>query len=94
MIAIRFDALTYLTTLSYNSTAVYMVVTTSFVPTAGGSVNGGRAPSIVYVLDGLVSSYQSASNWNEKTIRPLSQLPTDYPACPWIDDLRQKGFIE
>lgn len=63
------------------------------VPTISSSItnNGSYFTSKLYVPDSLVSSYQAVLN---KTILPISQLPTDYPACPWINDLRQNGFIE
>ncbi len=89
MVALRVDSITSISSCTYDSTAKYMVCTTSAVPSSAST----RIPSKVYVLDSLVSSYQAASNWGSLTIRPLSQLPTDYPDCPWLDDLRAKGFI-
>ena len=93
IVAIRFDSLNQLITLSYNSTASYLVITTSFVCSGTSSIAGERTPSIVYVPDSLVASYKAAANWSAKTIRPISQIPTYHPACPWLDDLREKGFI-
>lgn len=89
IIALRLDSATSIEAISYGSTLKYMVVTTSSVPTA----HGNRIPSKIYVLDSLVASYQAATNWKSMTILPISQLATDYPACPWLDDLRTKGFI-
>ena len=89
IIALRLDSATSVEAISYGSTLKYMVVTTSNVPTA----RGGQIPLKIYVLDSLVGSYQAATNWKSKTILPISQLATDYPACPWLDDLRTKGFI-
>ena len=91
IVAIRFDSLNQLGTLSYDSTASYLVITTSFVCTGTSNIAQGRTPSIVYVPDDLVASYKAASNLSAKTIRPISQIPTYHPACPWIDDLREKG---
>lgn len=93
IVAIRFDSLNQLGTLSYGSTASYLVITTSFVCSGTSNIAQGRTPSIVYVPDSLVASYKAAANWSEKTIRPISQIPTYHPACPWLDDLREKGFI-
>lgn len=93
IVAIRFDSLNQLGTLSYDSTASYLVITTSFVCSGTSNIAQGRTPSIVYVPDSLVASYKAAANWSEKTIRPISQIPTYHPACPWLDDLREKGFI-
>lgn len=70
----------------------YTVITTNSVPTLTVSDSRMMQKSI-YVLDSLVSDYQAATNWTSKTILPLSQLPTDYPDCPWIEDLRDKGLI-
>ena len=89
LVAIRYDAIRKLSSISYGSTAVYMVCTTPDVPTLSST----RVPSKVYVLDDLVPSYQATSNWSSLTIKAISQLPIDYPDCPWLDDLRQKGFI-
>lgn len=92
LIAIRLDSATALDKLVYN-TGQYVVCTMPSVPTISSSItnNGSYFTSKLYVPDSLVSSYQAVLN---KTILPISQLPTDYPACPWINDLRQKGFIE
>lgn len=88
MIAARFDSLESITSSFWNSSIRYLVCTMDSVPAGTTSV-----PPIVYVLDSLVSEYQGASNWSNKTIRPLSQLPTNEPDCPWLDDLRQKRLI-
>ena len=66
--AIRFDSINEVITLSYNSTALYLVITKSTVPTAGSSIAGERTPPRIYVLNELVSSYRAASNWSDKTI--------------------------
>lgn len=89
MKALRLDAATSCNSVSYDSTVKYFVITTPDVPNASTRWMAG----IIYVLDDLVDSYKSASMWSTKTIRPISNLPTDYPDCPWLDDLRDKGFI-
>lgn len=89
MIAERFDAATTINPLHYNTSIQYTVITTSSVPALTTQFVSGK----FYVLDSLVSSYQSADRWSSKTILPISQLPSDYPDCPWLDDLRNKGFI-
>lgn len=90
LIALRLDSVTSIAGVFYSSTIQYMVCTVPTVPTGTTS---SAFPSIVYVLDSLVSEYQASSEWSLRSIRPLSQLPTDYPDCPWLDDLRQKGFV-
>lgn len=70
----------------------YTVITTPSVPTLTSS-DARAMQKDVYVLDSLVSEYQAANNWTNRSILPLSQLPTDYPDCPWLDDLRAKGLI-
>ena len=87
--AVRFDSITKMGALSYGSTATYWVVTTTSVPT----LSSGRVPSTVYVRDDMVSSFSSATNWKNRTVKALSSLATDHPDCPWLDDLRQKGLI-
>ena len=89
MIAVRLDSATNLYSATYNSTAKYIVCTMPSIPT----LHITRIPSRVYVPDDLVASYKTANGWSSLTINPLSQLPTDYPACPWLDDLRENGFI-
>lgn len=83
------DAATSTNSVSYGSTVKYFVITTPDVPNASTR----WMANIIYVLDDLVDSYKSASQWSTKTIRPISQLPTDYPDCPWLADLREKRLI-
>lgn len=90
MIAARLDSANTVRMFIYESSCQYLVCTMSTVPTLFGTY----VPPKIYVLDNLVSSYEEADNWNAKTILPLSQLSTDYPDCPWLDDLRENGFIE
>lgn len=90
LVAVRFDAITSIGSFTMNSSARYAVITTSSVPTM---TIANRIPKVVYVLDSLVSSYQAATNWSQHTIRRISDLSTNEPACPWLDDLRTKGFI-
>lgn len=90
MKALRLDAATSCSSVSYGSTAKYFVITTPDVPNASTRWMAG----IIYVLDDLVDSYKSASMWSTKAIRPISQLPTDYPDCPWLADLRENGLID
>lgn len=70
----------------------YTVITTSSVPSLAGT-DARLMQKDIYVLDSLVSSYQADTKWANKSILPLSQLPTDYPDCPWLVDLRAKGLI-
>ena len=91
LIALRLDSVTSIAGVFYSSTIQYIVCTVPTVPTGTTS---SAFPSIVYVLDSLVSEYQASSEWSLRSIRPLSQLPNDYPNCPWLDDLRENGFIE
>ena len=90
LVAVRFDAITSIGSFTTNSSARYAVITTSSVPTM---TIANRIPKVVYVLDSLVSSYLADANWSKHTIRRISDLPTNEPACPWLDDLRTKGFI-
>ena len=91
LVGVRLDSITYLGSFVYNYTEnVYLVVTTQSVP---GGTNLIRWPKTIYVRDELIASYQADANWSTKTIKGISQLPTDDPDCPWIDDLRQKGLI-
>lgn len=90
LVAVRLDAITSIGSFTQNSSARYAVITTSSVPTM---TVANRIPKVVYVLDSLVSSYQAATNWSQHTIRRISDLSTNEPACPWLDDLRTKGFI-
>ena len=89
MIAARLDSANTIRMFIYESSCKYLVCTMSTVP----ALIGTYVPPKIYVLDNLVTSYKEANNWSGKTILPLSQLSTDYPDCPWLDDLRQKGFI-
>ena len=88
LIALRFDSVTSFGSLNYGSSTKYLVITTFSVPSTTRWTVGK-----VYVLDNLVTSYKAATTWSSMTILPISQLATDYPACPWLDDLRTKGFI-
>lgn len=89
--AIRVDSITSIDGIFYNSTIQYIVITTASVPTRQSST---AFPSKVYVLDHLVPLYQVTTNWTNRTILPLSQLPKDYPNCPWIEDLIEQGFLQ
>ena len=86
---VRLDSATRVRSLFNTPNNHKMIITTSSVPTATCRF---IAP-IIYVLDELVDSYKAASQWKDNTIRPISQLPTYMPACPWLDDLREKGLI-
>ena len=88
--AVRLDSATTVRMLAYNAGSYYLVCTMPSVPSGAGS----NVTNIIYVPDGMVSEYQASSVWGSKTIRPLSQLPNDHPDCPWLDDLRAKGFID
>lgn len=90
--AVRIDSATSVGSIweSFNAYNNYMVVTTPTVPTASSVALFCTA---IYVRDELVSAYQAATNWKAKTIKSLHSLPADKPACPWIDDLRDKGLI-
>ena len=88
LIAIRVDEATSLNMISQN--AKYMVCTMSNVPPIN---DVSYIPSKIYVPDSLVQSYQSGTGYSGKTVLPLSQISIHYPDCPWLDDLRQKGFI-
>lgn len=89
LIAARYDNLTRIGATTQNSSIQYAVVTSESVPiTATRFIE-----SKFYVVDGLVDLYKEADIWKNKTILSIHQLPTDYPDCPWLDDLRQKGLI-
>ena len=92
LVAIRFDSMTQHEMLVYDSTCKYAVYTMSAVPTISTSLS--YIPPKIYVPDSLVSDYQATATIGSRTILPISQLPTDYPDCPWLDDLRHEGFIE
>ena len=70
----------------------YNIITSNYVPGTGGGLI--RFDGVNYVPDNLVSSYQSATYWSNKTIRALSTLPTYQPTCPWLDELRELGYID
>ena len=70
----------------------YNIITSNYVPGTGGGLV--RFDGVNYVPDNLVSSYQSATYWSNKTIRALSTLPTYQPTCPWLDELRELGYID
>ena len=89
LIAARYDNLTRIGATTYNSPIKYAVVTSESVPVA----NSRFYESKFYVLDELVDLYKAAEYWKNKTILSIHQLPTDYPDCPWLDDLREKGLI-
>ena len=93
LLAVRLDAVTKIMAFNYMARRYrYTVITTTTVPSLGVS-DSRHYNGATYVIDSLVDSYRAATNWSSKTIRPISQLPTDYPDCPWLDDLREKGFI-
>ena len=75
----------------YNSRCNYHI----FLMETPPSVNSGlsRWTGQTYVLDAYLSNYQNNSNWSSK-VRSLSLLETDHPDCPWLDELREEGFIE
>ena len=91
LIALRFDSMTIHEKLIYNSSCKYAIYTMSSVPTINENVS--YIPPKIYVPDSLVSEYQATATISSRTILPISQLPTDHPDCPWLDDLRAKGFI-
>lgn len=94
--AVLFDKITFLGG-SYNYGAksdMYTVILSDSVPSTNGRWFYGK----FYVPDSLVGSYKAATGWTQygegaSRILPISQLPTDRPDCPWLDDLRNKGFI-
>ena len=90
-IAVRIDSATAIGALFNGRSAYsnYTVITTSEVP----SCSSAAIYATHYVLDELVSDYQSATNWSAKTIKSIHDLPTDHPDCPWIADLMAKGLI-
>jgi hypothetical protein len=90
LVGIRLDSITYLGSLVNGSSARYLIVTTTSVPSG---TNPSRWPNTIYVRDELIASYQAAENWSTKTIKGISKLPTDDPDCPWISDLIEKGLI-
>lgn len=97
VIASRMDSVTDIKAFNFQASRyAYTVITTSYVPTLHVT-DTRNYQGKTYVLDSLVSDYKAASNWSNSTISakiyPLSQLPTDYPNCPWLDDLRTKGLI-
>ena len=87
---VRIDAATRVRSVFSTTNGHTMVVTTPSVPTATCRF----ISSTIYVLDELVDSYKAASQWKDNTIRPISQLPTYMPDCPWLDDLRENGLID
>lgn len=88
--AIRLDSAETVRMLAYSAGNYYLVCTMPGVP----SGSGANVTNTIYVPEELVSDYQVSSVWGTKTILPLTQLPTDHPDCPWLDDLRENGFIE
>ena len=59
------------------------------------TVNNGltRWTGRTYVPDAYLETYQNNTTWASQ-VRSLSLLETDYPDCPWLDELREEGFIE
>ena len=94
--AVMFDKITFLGG-SYNygaKSGMYTVILSDSVPSTNGRWFYGK----FYVLDSLVDSYKATTGWTQygegaSRILPISQLPTDHPDCPWLNDLREKGFI-
>lgn len=86
---VRIDAATRVRSVFNTLNAHTMVITTPTVPTA----TCRYIYAIIYVLDELVDSYKAATNWKDRTIRPISQLPTYMPSCPWIEEFKEKGLI-
>jgi len=66
-----------------------VVVTSDFVP----SVQANGLPGTIYVRTSQVSAFSNHTVWGTKNIKDIKSLPDNYPACPWIEDLRQKGLI-
>lgn len=90
LVGLMFESASSIGVLNYGSTTKYIVLTMQSVPTlAVGRWLVGK----IYVLDGLVEDYKGTTEWSGRTILPLSQLPTDYPDCPWLQELREKGII-
>lgn len=89
LIAARYDNLTRIGATTYNSPIQYAVITAESVPIAATRFFESK----FYVLDELVDLYKETEYWSNKTIKPISALLTDYPDCPWLDDLREKGLI-
>ena len=92
LVAVRFDSVTTLGgSYNYNQNSMYTVITTSEIPSTNARWFYGK----FYVKDELVNDYKAASGWSGKasSILSIHQLPTDYPDCPWLNDLREKGFI-
>ena len=91
--AVMFDKITFLGgSYNYDSqSGMYTVITTPSVPSTNGRWFYGK----FYVLDSLIDEYKATTGWssNVSKIFPLSQLPTDYPDCPWLQELRGKGLI-
>ena len=91
-IAVRFDSVTFLGgSYNYNQNSMYTVITTSEIPSTNARWFYGK----FYVKDELVNDYKAASGWSgvASRIYSIHQLPTDHPDCPWLNDLREKGFI-
>lgn len=99
LLAVRWDSIdTFSASYNYGSSVSgigpnYTVVTTDYyIPITGNRWYYGT----FYVRDTLVSDYYGEGklgNISTVTIKGLSELPTDHPDCPWIDDLRAKGLI-
>lgn len=89
IIAVRFDVATSVRMIAYDSSVKYMIFTMSAVPTF---VSPNYLASKLYVPESLVNAYQETLG-TKATVYPISRVATDYPNCPWLDDLRQKGFI-
>lgn len=90
LVGLLFESTTSIGGLSYGSTTKYNIITTSSIPTLASE---RWLVGKVYVLDNLVNDYKATTGWSIHTILPLSQLPADYPDCPWLQELRGKGLI-
>lgn len=75
----------------YNSTNKYHIFLMETPPAAASGLN--RWNGRTYVPDIYMSNYQEDSTWSS-LVRSLSLLETDYPDCPWLDELREEGYIE
>ena len=75
----------------YNSTNKYHIFLMQTPPTVNNGLT--RWTGRTYVPDAYLETYQNNTTWASQ-VRSLSLLETDYPDCPWLDELREEGFIE
>lgn len=75
----------------YNSTNKYHIFLMQTPPAVTNGLT--RWTGRTYVPNIYLETYQNNTTWASQ-VRSLSLLETDYPDCPWLEELREEGYIE